>query len=513
MRKLWILGFIFILNIAIVATLFARRENSVRTNLFGYKREDQLEPTRLKFVQEYYVLDNVAAKLVELGKLGEYQNALAEEFRIAEDGRSIHIKLRKAVFSDGTAITATDVASSIKRATILGTPHSNLKGLWVGSDKLTKISDEIEGVKVLSENELELKLTRASKELLYFFTMTDLSILHKSQYEKNVLKASDWMGVTSGPYHIEYTKLGHMSLVANKTAFNYSESMPQLVTFESYKGDDVIERLKNKSLEFGTITLVDYLNHAETVEKTEGLEIFGNKTDGIVNLVLNLKSKQFSKLSTRQWVQKRILEGYQIDDKYQKGITKAHQFFLPKAKGYIPDAKVIDLLSHIKTDVVPEELKSGINIQAIGGMKDYMPTDIAQSLSRVLGVPVKIDLTTPSREYFNFLGKREFDATIIGISMVYKVLGETLNLQYFSPNPTFLDPSGNIHRLMESYQNKEDIKEELSVIGKILEQMVVDSECVPVFYFSMPFFANTERVDVSNLNLDESIQFWKVKMK
>lgn len=490
-----------------------KRDSPMRTNLFGYKKENQLDPTRLKFVQEYYVLDNLAAKLVEIGPMGEYANSLAEEFKFSSDGKNISFKLKKSVYSDGSPILAKDVAASIKRSTILGTPHSNLKGLWVGSDQLKSIDDEIEGIKIIGDDRIELKLTRSSKELLYFFTMTDLSVLHKSQYTKEILTVSDWMGVTSGPYHVEYSNQGHMSLVANKKALNYSQEMPQVVTFESYKGDDVIKRLKDKSLDFGSIALVDYLNNTETVDNTQGLEIYGNRTDGIVIMVLNLKSKVFSKLSVRQWVQKKMLEGYQVGSKYKHGIVKAHQFFLPNAKGYVPDAKVLDLLTDVDVSKVPEELKTGLQIKAINGMKDYMPSDIEKSLSDVLGIKVSIDLSTPSQEYFNFLGKRDFDATIIGISMVYKVLGETLNLQYFSKNPTFLDPTGNIHKLKESYQNKEDLKEEHEVIQKILEQMVVDSECIPIFYFAMPFFANKEKIDASKLNLDESVQLWKVKVK
>jgi ABC-type transport system substrate-binding protein len=75
------------------------------------------------------------------------------------------------------------------------------------------------------------------------------------------------------------------------------------------------------------------------------------------------------------------------------------------------------------------------------------------------------------------------------------------------------DPTKNINKLLEeySYSMSEDKDEE--IIRKILEQMTEDAEIIPLFYQPSADFYNTDKLDVSDLYLTESMQFWKLKLK
>jgi ABC-type transport system substrate-binding protein len=485
----------------------------IRTNLLGFKIDDSLDPVNLRFVQEYFVLDNMAVKLVGIGKDHEYINDLARTISFAADRRTMDVVLKKAYFSDGSLITAADVAASLKRTALLGSPHANIKNLWVGSEKLKAVDDNIEGIHVVADDHLVLTLTKPTKEILYFLTLTDMAILHKSQYRKPSLLIKDWMAVTSGAYHAEFSKNNQLLLVANSHTLNFSPSMPMQVSFEGYKGDDVISKLKDASLDFGTINLKDYINNIETIEAINDFDVIGSKTDGVVYIGLNVKSKIFSKKENRQWIQKKIITSYFVNKKYEKVSEKAYQFFLPEAKGYIPKSEIESMLPNVDLSKVPRDLKGGIKISGIEGMKYYTPPDIANELSSALGIRVVVDLSVPSKDFSAFMEKRSFDATILGFGMSYKVLGESLNLQYLSKNPFLLDPTGHVKSLLTRYQNEENNEKERALITSILAQMVADAECVPLFYFSTPFFVKKGRLEASNLNLDESVKFYKAAVK
>lgn len=486
-------------------------QKKIRTNLLGYKRSDIMDPAKLRFAQEYIVIDNVTAKLVEVNGNSGYRNELAKEVKFSEDKMEIDITLKNAVFSDGSPITAKDVEMSLKRAIIKGTPHANIKNLWVGSDKLTSIDQNIDGLQVLSDKKLKLKLTHPTKEILFFMSLIDLAVLHKTQYEKDTIHLSDWEKVTSGPYHVSYTESGVLKLVANPKSNNFDKSIPSEVTFESYKGDDVINRLKDKSLDFGVITFNDYLQNMETVESVTDFDIVSNKTDGIVHINLNSNSKIFKKDENRRWVQKKILEAYKIDKKYGSVASKAKQFFLPNAKGHISEAEIDSVLKDVDISKVPSDLKEGFTIKTIEGMKYYMPSDLSKTLSEVLGIRVTIDATIPGSQYMKLLQDRNFDAMIIGTGMSYRVLGEALNLQYLSKNPSLLDPTGKITKLLKKYQNKENNDEEFKIIEKIMTQMVEDSECIPLYYFSSPMFIKNKTLEAKNINVIDSIRFYKMR--
>jgi len=489
-------------------------DSKIQTNLLGRFPGNKLDPATLRFVQEYFILDNLAVKLVYLSANESYENELAESITFSESNKTIQIKLKMAYYSDGSLITATDVAKSFKRAIINGAPHIDIDRLFIGASSLKHINDSIQGIKVIDSNTLELNLVQPTKEILFYFTLTDLAILHKSQYEKDNLQLNDWSEVTSGPYRLKLgdDSNGPVELIANKKSFNYSHSMPQTVELHGYKNDNIMQELEKSRYDFGTINFKDYYKNVTRVNKIEKLQILESQTDGITHIDLNLKSGLFSKVENRQWVQKKILDNFKVIGEFKAAAQKSHQFFPPGAKGHIKLKNTKELLKNVEPGNIPEDLKGGFTIKSVKGMKYYLPEGLDKTLSEILGIKVKIDLSVDSKDYLSFKKDRTFDATIISTSMSYKVLGEALNLQYMSESPSFLDPTGKIKKLMRSYQSKENLEEEHLILNKILTQMVIDSECIPLFYFTSPFFVNHKKLNVDNVNLDESVKFYKMEM-
>ena len=169
-KFIYIILFIFII---VITYSFIREQRNksmlIQTNLISFEPEDTMDPTRLRFVQEYFVLDNVTAKLTQVGDDGEYKNDLAEHISFSDDKLTIDVQLKNdARFSDGSPILAQDVAQSFKRSILWGVPHIDLKNLWIGADQLKSINEDIPGIEVLSNKELRLKLIKPTKEVLFF---------------------------------------------------------------------------------------------------------------------------------------------------------------------------------------------------------------------------------------------------------------------------------------------------------------------------------------------------------
>ena len=147
-------------------------------------------------------------------------------------------------------------------------------------------------------------------------------------------------------------------------------------------------------------------------------------------------------------------------------------------------------------------------------MKYFLPDNMEIKLSQTLGIPVNLEINIPKKEYFQSIDKeRTFDATIMAISMDYKVLNEALNLQYLSENSPLIDPTGKIKELLKSYQGEDDLEKESEIINKILNQMIYDSESIPIFYFASPFLIKKDTIQSSSVNFHEPIKFHKMVMK
>jgi hypothetical protein len=90
------------------------------------------------------------------------------------------------------------------------------------------------------------------------------------------------------------------------------------------------------------------------------------------------------------------------------------------------------------------------------------------------------------------------------------IVGESINLYYFSSFPMFKDVNGEIKILMDKYQTDKEGKA-LQYLNDIAHQMISDAECIPVFYVASPFFYNKEKLDLKNLDEMTYFNFWKIQ--
>ncbi len=515
MIKINFIGPIFIF-ILILSGNGCMKKNISEISVFlkPIKVNSTLDPSQLRFVNEYIFLDNLSLRLVTFADNGEYSNELANKFVFKNDRKDIFIEIKDAYFSDGKKITVDDVINSFKRTILKGSPHSTPKEFIRGADKLTSFEQDIEGLKKINSNTFFIGLKGQMKELFYYLQLTDYAILHPTQYnKKDDLKIEDWVKVTSGPYRLEIQD-NNISFVSNEKTLNYSKDAPQKVTPIYYEQTQIISKIKNNELHIGDIQFSDYVKLRKELLDLKNIKIFGGITDGIVTLTLNLKSNKFKSSKVRQWIQRKVLESYTVKTHQEDYMKKAYQHFLPNAKGHLSEELVIQMLpDDVDSSQIPDELKNGITIRALPGMKNYLPNNFKVELEKALGIPVIIKYDIDRDKYVEEMGKRDFEAYIIASSMSYKVIGETLSLHYSSENPLWLDPTKKIKHYLEQYQKTDNNKSENDFIHKILTQMIIDAECIPLFYFANPSFYNDKYIDVKNIFIEESLQFWRLHVK
>jgi len=345
-----------------------------------------IDPAKVRLAAEYYYIENMTIRLIELLNSGEYENQLAENIEYKNGKKDIYFTIKDAFFSDGTKITTRDIVNTIKRAILIGSPHSNPKDFIRGANTLKSLDQEIEGLKIIDSKSFRLGLTNPMKEILYFLQLADYGVLHSSQYSKKLLKAEDWMKVTSGPYHLN----DDLNFEANKTVLNFNKKMPKLVVPEYFEDRELLNRLRKNNLHTGTIKFSDYVKIKEELKLFSDLTVFGGIGDGIVTLTLNINSNKFESIKTRQWLQKKILEGYKIKKDQESYMKKAYQYFLPGAKGYVDENQVKHILADINLTEIPKELKNGISIRTLESMKNYVPETFKEDVESALGIPVTI---------------------------------------------------------------------------------------------------------------------------
>ena len=491
-------------------TMNTQNEETLSIIITNLKNDRELDPIDYRFGVQYVYLDNLNIRLVQLDSNGNYEKYLASSIKVSEDKLHYHFTIKDAYFSDGTKITLTDVLKSFKRAILHNTPHTTPKEFIKGADKLTDLDDEIEGLKII-DDKLYIGLNHPVKELFYFLQLADYAILHPNKYNKKEILLSDWYQESSGPYFLQ-SENNELYFVKNEHFFKdkpHSKAPKRIKPIGMYDKNSY-ELMKEGKADFGEINFSDFMKYHDKYKELKDYKLVGGKYSSIVHITLNIKSDKFKSNATRQWFNKRVLDFFKVKEDQKAYMAKANQYFLPGAKGYIENENLNTLLDDININEIPSALKNGVIINALETMKPLLPENIDEQLSNSLGISAKVVFDIKREDYLKSLKERKFDATIIMTSMSYKVLAETLNLSYKSKNPTLLDPTGNIDKLLSDYQKEYDNEKEAEIIKSILKQMVIDSECVPVFYGAFPKFYNTKKLSIDDLNLSESIQFWKL---
>lgn len=473
-----------------------------------------LDPSLVRVILEYHLIHNLTTQLLTLDSNGQYQPQLAEKIDISADKKSVTIHLSSKTFSNGDAITSEDVAATVKRLIVRGSPHSAPKKFIRGAEGLKRITDGCAGIEAKDPRTLTLRFNYPVKEILYYFQLADYGILHKSQYGLDRdLTLSDWQ-TTSGPYSLHKDDLGEYSLQWNESYGPGRNRVQKIKALSSDGAEHLKEMIRHRQIHMGTVGFRDYYRLIQDPDAIKNIELVGSKYTAVSIILLNVSNPKFQKLETRRWIQRRMMSRLQVPAKYANLLEKSYQYFLPGAPGYLNPEEATAVVSGFETGkAVPAELKNGITIRCRSALASYLPDEMESLLQEALGIPVHLTYDIASPQYRDVVKARDFEAMLMNPSMSYKVLGESLTLGYVTEPRHFLDPSGDVRKNLERYYQATEPDREAHAIRQILIAMTKDSEVIPLYYSGYMKFYDKEFLDASAVNFDESFQIYKYRVK
>lgn len=469
-----------------------------------------LDPSLVRVIAEYHLVHNLTTQLIGFEKNGQYAPRLAEKVEVSDDRKSLNIVLAKRTFSNGDPITSKDVEATIKRLLIKGSPHTSPKEFIKGAGAVRSMSDDCPGIKVLDSKTLRVELTHPVKDIFYYLQLGDYGVLHRTQYEKGGdLTPDDW-GVTSGPYRIEKDGKGERYLQWNDSFGPRDRQIQKLKAVASTDPKTLLATMQARRIQIGTIGFRDYFDFLQDREAIEHIEMVGSKHTGVAVLLLNAAHPKFKALKTRRWALKRIIDRVAPPARYGSLLEKAYEYFLPGAPGFLEPSQVKAI-----TDVFdgaappPGPLKGEINVWSSPALEAYVPSELQGLLAEALGVAVNFRHDIP-REAEK---ARTFEAMLMIVSMSYKVLGESLTLNYKAEPRLYLDPSGRVREQLDVYHRSTQSKDEIAAIKAILTAMTEDAEVLPLFYCGYMKFYDKELLDASEVSFFESFEIANYRVR
>ncbi|MHB8064827.1 MAG: nickel ABC transporter substrate-binding protein [Ruminiclostridium sp.] len=271
-----------------------------------------------------YYLTSFYDTLVQYDENGKLAGSLAEDWSVSEDRKVYTFHIRKGVkFSDGSDLTAEDVAKSLKASPV------NL-GQYNGS--YGKLSTIIEAVKATDNYTVELHLTQP-----YYSTLRDLCLANpfgivSSEQLNDDLTAKDSFNTATfgtGPYMYKGDGDGHTyNFLKNP---NYWGDEPDVNSFSIKVLDDndaKILALKNGEIDF--ISGISKIS-SESYEEMKNTEGFGTKVDDNATqtyyMGYNLSNPIFGDQVVREAISSAIDKENIIDSIYGGLYEKADTFF------------------------------------------------------------------------------------------------------------------------------------------------------------------------------------------
>lgn len=238
-------------------------------------KDINLDPSGDWLVSYTEVFNVIYDALFLIGRDGEILPGIASELpQISDDGKTYHIKLRQdARFHDddvflngkGRAVKAEDFIYSIKR---IADPknetglYSLVQGRIEGLDQFHealkegkgKFDDEIAGLRAINENELKIRLTKPTPQIIDILAIPSFSIVPREAVEKY---GSDFKkhAVGTGPFRLKSyeSKRIVVELVPGhwRTPTEKKEKLPDGIVFTLF--DDPWNAFKNGELDILTI--------------------------------------------------------------------------------------------------------------------------------------------------------------------------------------------------------------------------------------------------------------------
>ncbi|MBU3102585.1 ABC transporter substrate-binding protein [Clostridium gasigenes] len=269
--------------------------------------EGIFNPLYSESAYDMYIMESMFTGMIAPDEKGLPVEALAESYKISEDGKTYSFKLRDGLkFDDGTPLTTEDVAFTFTAgcdkeydgvADFVNT--TKIKGAKAYKEGT---ASTIEGIKVVDDKNIEFTLEEVNADAIYDFTA---QILSKAYYGKgytqghlNYIKDLHAKPLGCGAYKFVENKPGQeVDLVANENYYLGKVKIPNLiykVTSETTR----IQMLQTGEIDMDMVTVNQ--DNVGKLQEAGFLDLHVFPTNGYGYIGFNMKDEKFTDVKVRQ---------------------------------------------------------------------------------------------------------------------------------------------------------------------------------------------------------------------
>ena len=358
---------------------------------------DGLDPQRTTAASTFQITSNIYDTLVNVSSDGEYEEGLADSWKISDDGLDIIFKLKKDIkFHNGREFNADAVKKSFERLKDSESPRA--------SDY-----ENIVEIEVLADDEIKFITEELDVELLSKFAYPWTAIVEVSSADG--LKNNP---VGTGPYMLEEW-IPQEKIVLRKFDDGPSQANIEKVVMKTIPDP----QSKILALESGEIDIaaIDGMQ-VEMVEPIDGYKIEQNPTNALQLMAMNTKNEYLSDKKVRQAITKAVNKDSLIENIWYGYGEKIGSHYPPILKEYVDYSKKLSY-----------DLESAKKLMEEAGYKDgftlkmYLPKDypayvdagqlIAEDL-KAININCEIEIVEWAYWLESVYQGRNYDLTVVG---------------------------------------------------------------------------------------------------
>ncbi len=455
---------------------------------------ERLDTRLISYVSEFYLLENLTARLVSMNEDGSYQLELASKIDVITP-QEYTIEIRESYFSNGDRITIQDVYESLARVLKFNSSHVVLK-------------DVVKSINV-KDGKLHVLLFKPTKSFFYYLSLPDLGVLHRTQYSKDEIFGRDFVNCSSGPF--SYLKKGSdYLLVKNEHQRIHSSKYPSLIKLVDPFGKDTADLILTNQVDLGQISLESFFINEDRFLKDSKLTYLGVPSDALTYISFNKYNTNVWSHENRQWFKCKLEEQFKVPERLNRMARRSHQYFPPESKAYVDESEILESKKKCP-QARPKNFPTSIKIHTYKTIFKVSIKELLKDLEKIEGLNIEIIPDVETSRAMDMMKSGAFDLFLNVMSTDFRVPVEAINFEYFSPESRFRDHKGLIKKLFDQYQDAGSDRNEEELLKQITRTMNEEIEFIPLFHAAIPYFFNNSKVSMDTPSHLFIMDFWKLK--
>ena len=260
-----------------------------------------------KTTDNYLVPMNIFDRLFETRVVdgnAEVVNSLCTEYSVSEDGLTYDFAIRDGVvFSNGSALTASDVKYTFERLLIAASENTDIPLEVAGAEALmNKEADSLEGITVTDDTHLSVTLTAPNAGFLAELSAPAMSIVDaETMAEVDGFGAEPSDTIGSGPYIVtEWVANDHITMEYNDKYWGEEPSVKKVIVYVVPDASTQNLMFQNGELDMIDLQSLDSAIVESSYKTTYPDQIITNPKVGLTYLTFNENNEYLKDVNVRR---------------------------------------------------------------------------------------------------------------------------------------------------------------------------------------------------------------------